>query len=172
MTLFTTEEFNSLNDLFLNQLQDLYDAEERITQALPKMIDAARSPQLKQAFQSHLQETQQHISRLEQVFSSLGADKKRETCLAMKGIIDEGEKIVKAKGDPDVKDAALIAAAQRVEHYEMAGYGTARTFALRLGNQRAATLLEQTLEEEKAADRKLTQIAEATVNTQAATSAR
>jgi len=169
MKLFTSNEFNSLNDLFVDQIQDLYDAEQRITNALPKMTEAAHSAALKQAFESHLRETEGHITRLETIFRQIGAETKRETCVAMKGIIEEGEEMVKAKGDPDVRDAALIAAAQRVEHYEMAGYGTARTFALRLGRPEVANILQQTLQEEKAADDKLTRIAEAQVNVKAAT---
>jgi ferritin-like metal-binding protein YciE len=167
MKLFTSTEFNSFQDLFVDQLEDLYDAEQRLTQALPKMADAANSNQLKQAFRQHLTETQGHVSRLETIFRQLGIDPKRETCQAMKGLIAEGEEIVDAKGDPAVKDAALIAAAQRVEHYEISGYGTARSFALRLGRSDAANLLQQTLEEEKAADQKLNQIAESSVNVQA-----
>ena len=167
MKLFTSTEFNSFQDLFVDQLEDLYDAEQRLTQALPKMSDAANSNQLKQAFRQHLTETQGHVSRLETIFRQLGTDPKRETCQAMKGLISEGEEIVDAKGDPAIKDAALIAAAQRVEHYEISGYGTARSFALRLGRTEAANLLQQTLEEEKAADQKLNQIAEGSVNLQA-----
>ncbi len=166
MKLFSTE-FNSLQDLFVNQLEDLYDAEQRLTKALPKMADAATSSQLKQAFQHHLTETQGHVSRLESIFSKIGIEPKRETCEAMKGLIAEGEDMISAKGDSDVRDAALIAAAQRVEHYEMSGYGTARTFAQRLGFQDAASTLQQTLREEAAADEKLTQIAESSVNVQA-----
>jgi ferritin-like metal-binding protein YciE len=167
MKLFTSTEFNSFQDLFVDQLEDLYDAEQRLTQALPKMADAANSNQLKQAFRQHLTETQGHVSRLETIFRQLGIDPKRETCQAMKGLIAEGEEIVDAKGDSAVKDAALIAAAQRVEHYEISGYGTARSFALRLGRSDAANLLQQTLEEEKTADHKLNQIAESSVNVQA-----
>jgi ferritin-like metal-binding protein YciE len=167
MKLFTSTEFNSFQDLFVDQLQDLYDAEQRLTQALPKMAGAASSNQLKQAFQHHLTETQGHVSRLETIFRQIGIDPKRETCVAMKGLISEGEEMVDAKGDPAVKDAALIAAAQRVEHYEISGYGTARSFALRLGRTEAANLLQQTLEEEKAADQKLNQIAESSVNVKA-----
>jgi ferritin-like metal-binding protein YciE len=167
MALFRTE-LNSLQDLLVNQIEDLYDAENRLLDALPKMAEAAHSPQLKQAFQSHLEETRGHVTRLEQVFESLGQAPKRETCQAMKGLIAEGEEAIKAKGDPLVKDAALIAAAQRVEHYEMAGYGTARSLANQLARDRAATVLQETLEEEKAADRKLNDIAESSVNTQAA----
>jgi ferritin-like metal-binding protein YciE len=167
MPLFTTTEFNSFNDLFANQIEDLYDAEQRLTNALPKMADAATSPQLKQAFQAHLTETEGHVSRLEQIFREINIEPKRETCAAMKGLIAEGEEMIKAHGDPDVKDAALIAAAQRVEHYEMSGYGTARSFAQRLGLTQAANLLQQTLNEEKAADEKLNRIAESSVNPKA-----
>ncbi len=160
-------ELKSFKDLFTNQIEDLYDAEQRLTKALPKMAEAAHSNQLKQAIQQHLSETQSHVSRLETIFREIGVDPKRETCEAMKGLISEGEDMIHAKGDPDVRDAAIIAAAQRVEHYEIAGYGTARTFALRLGLRQAADLLQQTLNEEAAADRKLTQIAESNVNVQA-----
>jgi ferritin-like metal-binding protein YciE len=167
MKLFTSTEFNSFQDLFVDQLEDLYDAEQRLTQALPKMADAASSSQLKQAVQHHLTETQGHVARLETIFRQIGRDPKRETSQAMKGLILEGEEMVDAKGDSTIKDAALIAAAQRVEHYEIAGYGTARSFALRLGRTEAANLLQQTLEEEKAADQKLNQIAEGSVNVRA-----
>lgn len=168
MTLFSNE-FNSLRDLLVQQLEDLYDAEQRLTKALPKMADAASNTQLKQAFQSHAVETQGHVSRLETVFAQLGVEPKRETCDAMKGLIAEGEEMISAKGDSEVKDAALIAAAQRVEHYEMAAYGSVRTFARRLGLDQAAATLQQTLDEEGAADKKLTSIAEGSVNRQAAT---
>ncbi len=172
MALFSTTEFNSLKDLFIDQIEDLYDAENRLTKALPKMAEAAHSPQLRQAIQTHLTETQGHVSRLETIFREINVEPKREVCEAMKGLIAEGEEMIGAKGDSDVKDAALIAAAQRVEHYEMSGYGTARTFAQRLGLTQAANLLQQTLNEEVAADRKLTQIAEGAVNPQAATASR
>lgn len=168
MGLFTSKEFNSLDDLFVDQIEDLYDAEKRLVDALPKMAKASHSPLLRQAFENHLQETQQHVHRLERIFQEIGKSPKRETCPAMKGLIEEGDAMVEAKGDGDVKDAALIAAAQRVEHYEMAGYGTARTFAQRLGLSNAATLLQETLNEEGAADHRLTDIAEQSVNVQAA----
>jgi ferritin-like metal-binding protein YciE len=168
MKLFS-DQFNSLQDLFFNQLEDLYDAEQRLTKALPKMAEAAHASQLRQAFEQHLTQTQGHVSRLDTIFRQVGAEPKRETCEAMKGLIAEGEEMISAKGDPDVKDAALIAAAQRVEHYEISGYGTARTFALRLGLRDAADLLQQTLREEAATDEKLTQIAESSINVQAAT---
>jgi ferritin-like metal-binding protein YciE len=171
MPLFTTLEFNSFDDLFLSQIEDLYDAEQRLTKALPKMAEAAHSSQLKQAFQSHLTETEGHVRRLEQIFKELNTSPTRETCKAMKGLIAEGEEMIKATGNPDIKDAALIAAAQRVEHYEMSGYGTARAFARRLGLTQAVNLLEQTLEEEKAADQKLNTIAESSVNQRATAAA-
>jgi ferritin-like metal-binding protein YciE len=167
MAIFSSTEFNSFKDLFVNQIEDLYDAEQRLTQALPKMADAASSNQLKQAFQKHLGETQGHVSRLETIFREINVEPKLETCAAMKGLITEGEDMIDAKGDPDIKDAALIAAAQRVEHYEISAYGTARSFARRLGLTQAASLLQQTLNEESAADEKLTQIAESSVNMQA-----
>lgn len=171
MRLFTNLEFNSFMDLFTEQIEDLYDAENRLTKALPKMSEAAASSQLKQAFETHLRETQGHVSRLEQIFRDIQVQPKREACAAMKGLIEEGEEMIKAKGNPDIKDAALIAAAQRVEHYEMSAYGTARSFARRLGLDHAAILLETTLKEESAADEKLTQIAESSVNLQASTQA-
>jgi len=171
MALFTSTEFNNFEDLFREQIEDLYDAEQRLTEALPKMAEAANSRQLKQAFQDHLTETQGHVSRLEQIFREINTDPKRATCQAMKGLVAEGEEMIKAKGDPDIKDAALIAAAQRVEHYEISGYGSARAFARRLGLTQAVSLLQQTLDEEKAADEKLNTIAESSVNAQAAGSA-
>jgi len=152
--------FNTLNDLFVEQLEDLYDAENRLTEALPKMRDAATSASLKDAFDSHLAETEGHVRRLEQIFAQIGLEPTRETCPAMKGLIKEGQEMIDAEGDPLVKDAALIAAAQRVEHYEMAGYGTVRSFARRLGLGEVVNTLQMTLDEEGAADKKLTQIAE------------
>jgi len=168
MSWFTSTQLDSLDDLFLDQLQDLYDAEQRLVQALPKMAAAAHQTSLKDAFQQHLRETQNHVNRLEQVFQTLGQTPKSKTCAAMKGLVTEGQEAIDAHGDPEVKDAALIAAAQRVEHYEIAAYGTARTFAKRLGKQGAVRLLEETLGEEKATDQKLTQLAEAGINQQAA----
>jgi ferritin-like metal-binding protein YciE len=167
MGLFATN-LNSMETLFVEELQDLYDAEQRLTKALPKMAAASHNSSLKSAFEQHLRETQNQVTRLEQVFKSLGQPAKAKTCQAMKGLIEEGDEMISAKGDPNVKDAALIAAAQRVEHYEIAGYGTARTFAQRLGRNDAARLLQETLDEEGAADKKLTQIAEQAINPQAA----
>ncbi len=164
MGLFSSLTLNSLSDLFLIQIQDLYDAEQRLTKALPKMATAASNPQLKNAFQSHLRETEQHVKRLEQVFQALGQNPERETCEAMKGLIAEGDEAIGASGDADVRDAALIAAAQRVEHYEMAGYGTVRTLARQLGREDLAEVLQETLDEEGACDKKLTALAESSVN--------
>jgi ferritin-like metal-binding protein YciE len=169
MGLFTSTKFDSLECLLVDQLQDIYDAEQRLTKALPQMADAASDTQLKNAFKQHLKETKQQVNRLERVFEIIGEDAKTKTCEAMKGLIAEGEEMVNAKGDEDVRDAALIAAAQRVEHYEMAAYGTVRNLARRLGHEEAAELLQETLDEEGAADKKLTQIADASVNRKAAT---
>jgi ferritin-like metal-binding protein YciE len=166
MALFSTQ-LDSMETLFLDQLQDLYDAEKRLVDALPKMADAAHNQSLKSAFQNHLRETQNQVTRLERVFQMMGKSAKGKTCEAMKGLIAEGQEVLGAKGDSDVKDAALIAAAQRVEHYEIAGYGTARTFAQRLGKPDAARLLQETLDEEGAADKKLTQLAEQNINPKA-----
>jgi ferritin-like metal-binding protein YciE len=168
MGLFSSREYRSLQDLLISQLEDLYDAEKRLTDALPKMAEASSSPQLRNAFTSHLQQTKDHVARLDLAFRRLGHTPGHETCQAMKGLISEGEEAISAKGDSAVKDAALIAAAQRVEHYEMAGYGTARTFAKRLGLNDVAQLLQTTLDEEGATDKLLTQIAEEHINVQAA----
>jgi ferritin-like metal-binding protein YciE len=164
--------FKTLRDLYVNELRDLYSAETQLVEALPKMADAASSSQLKQAFSEHLEETENHVSRLEQIFDALGEEPSGETCKAMEGLIAEGEDYVKAGGDRDVRDAGMIGAAQRVEHYEIAGYGTTRTLATRLGESEAAGQLQTTLDEEAEADRKLTEIAESEVNPEAATSSR
>jgi ferritin-like metal-binding protein YciE len=168
MGLFTSTAFNSFDDLFVEQLEDLYDAEQRLVNALPKMAAAAHNPSLKSAFQEHLRQTQGHVSRLEQVFRSIGKEAKAKTCEAMKGLVEEGSEAISATGNPDVKDAALIAAAQRVEHYEIAGYGTVRTFAERMGKRDVAQILQQTLDEEAACDKKLTSLAEQAINPKAA----
>jgi ferritin-like metal-binding protein YciE len=159
---------NSFDELFVEQLQDLYDAEQRLTKALPKMAAAAHNPALKSAFQEHLQQTQNQVKRLEQVFQSIGKSAQTKTCEAMKGLVEEGSEVISGEGDPDVKDAALIAAAQRVEHYEIAGYGTVRTFAQRLGKPEVARLLQETLDEEAETDKKLTALAEKAINPRAA----
>lgn len=172
MGLFTSMALNSFDELLVEQLEDLYDAEQRITKALPKMAEAARSSTLKSAFQEHLRQTQNQVTRLEQVFQMLGKSAKSKTCEAMKGLVAEGEEVISSSGNPDVKDAALIAAAQRVEHYEIAGYGTARTFAERLGRHDAARLLQETLDEEAATDKKLSSLAEQSINPRAAATTR
>jgi ferritin-like metal-binding protein YciE len=164
MSWFTSAQLDSLDALFLDQLRDLYDAEQRMVSALPKLAEAAHHPRLKTAFQHHLRETENQVKRLERIFQSLGQPAKKKACAAMKGLVAEGQEAIDAEGDPDVKDAALIAAAQRVEHYEIAAYGTARTFASRLGKDAAVQLLDETLAEEKAADQKLTQLAESGIN--------
>lgn len=168
MGLFSSTTLNSMEDLFITQIADLHDAERRLTKALPKMAEAASSQKLESAFISHLRETEHHIARLEKVFEMLGKPARSQTCQAMKGLIAEGEEAIDAEGDPNVKDAALIAAAQRVEHYEMAGYGTVRTLAEHLGRDDIARILQQTLDEEGACDKKLTEIAESSVNVGAA----
>jgi ferritin-like metal-binding protein YciE len=170
MGMLSHNTFNDLNDLFVNQLEDLYDAENRLIDALPKMADAAHSPDLKNAFREHLAQTEMHARRLEQIFGQIGQEPTRETCEAMKGLIREGSEMIDAKGSPAVKDAALIAAAQRVEHYEMAGYGAVRTFAQHLGHTEIARLLQQTLNEEGEANKLLTKIAETDVNEAASAS--
>jgi len=168
MGLFSSMTLNSLDDLFVAQIEDLYDAEQRLTKALPKMAEAASNKKLQTAFKDHLRETEHHVERLEKVFQAIGRSPKRQTCEAMKGLISEGEEAVSAGGDADVKDAALIAAAQRVEHYEIAGYGTVRTLAKHLGQKDVAKILQQTLDEESACNEKLTSIAESSVNVGAA----
>jgi ferritin-like metal-binding protein YciE len=159
---------NSFDDLFVEQLQDLYDAEQRLTKELSKMAAAAHNSSLKSAFEEHLRQTQNQVSRLEQVFQHLGKSAQTKTCEAMKGLIEEDSEIISGAGDPNVEDAALIAAAQRVEHYEIAAYGTARTFAQRLGKSEAARLLQQTLDKEAETDKKLTALAEKAINPKAA----
>lgn len=168
MGLFTAKRFDTLEELFVAQLQDLYDAEYRLITALPKMAEAAHAPDLKHVFHHHLHETQGQLLRLEQVFAMLSQEAKRETCDAMKGLISEGDEMIQATGDPDVIDAALIAAAQRVEHYEISGYGTARSLAQQLGHGQAAQLLQASLDEEAAADEILTQVAESLANVRSA----
>ena len=166
MALFA-HEFNSLDELFVHELKDLYDAEHRLIEALPQMAEAASSPDLKMAFTTHLRETQGHVRQLEQVFEQLGHEPERQACKAMKGIIDEGSDMLSAKGDDKVRDAALIASAQRAEHYEIAGYGTVRTFAQQLGHQSIVPILQQILDEEGETDKKLTRIAESHINAEA-----
>jgi ferritin-like metal-binding protein YciE len=159
-------KLENLQQLYLKELRDLYSAENQITDALPKLIEAANNSELKNALQEHLNVTQTQIGRLEQIFQTLNEKPTGETCKGMKGVIKEGDEIVSAGGDPSTVDAGIISAAQRVEHYEMAGYGTVRTYAKLLGRDQDSQLLQQTLDEEKEADQTLTQIAN-TVNVDA-----
>ena len=161
-------KLETLRDLLVEELQDIYDAEHQIIEALPKMKRAAHSDKLKQSFQEHLDVTRQQVSRLEQVFELMEQKPKRKACKAMKGLIKEGEDMIEEEADRDVKDAGLIASAQRVEHYEIAAYGTAMAYAKQIGLDQAIKLMSQTLEEEKATDEKLTQLAESTINVKAA----
>ena len=159
MALFSMK-LENLQNLFLEQLRDLYDGEQQITKALPKMIEKAKHNELKNALQEHLDVTRGQIRRLDQIFKMLGEEASGETCKGMKGVIAEGEGLISDAKAPDVLDAGIIASAQRVEHYEMAGYGTVRTYAKLLGRNEIANLLQQTLEEEKEADQTLSKIAE------------
>jgi ferritin-like metal-binding protein YciE len=159
-----SEKFNSLEELFHHELKDVYDAEQRITEALPKMAEKAHNPELKQAFNNHLRQTEKHVERLEAVFEHRGLQPERVKCDAIVGIIKEGDHVLGAEGCMDTIDAGLISAAQKVEHYEIASYGTLRTFAQRLNDDYSAELLSQTLDEEKETDSKLTGIAESAVN--------
>ena len=156
----------SLRDLFVKELSDLYSAEKQITQALPKMAKAATFPELQKAFEKHLDQTKGQIERLDKVFSILGEKPKRVKCKGMEGLLEEGSELLKekAKSEPETIDAGLIGAAQKVEHYEIAAYGTVRTFAETLGEDEAARLLQETLDEEGETDKKLTTLATSVVN--------
>jgi ferritin-like metal-binding protein YciE len=157
-------ERETLQKLYLEQLRDLHSAEEQILEALPKMAEKAKHPELKRAFQQHNQQTEQQLQRLEQLFQQLGEKAGGHTCKGMKGLIAEGEETMTEFKDSDVLDAALIASAQRVEHYEMAGYGCARTYAHLLGMDEQASVLQRTLDEEGETDHKLTELAETVIN--------
>jgi ferritin-like metal-binding protein YciE len=163
-------KLESIEDLFLDELKDLYSAEKQITKALPKMVKAASTRELSAAFDSHLQETKGHVERLEEIFETLGKRGTGKTCEGMKGLLEEGSEVIQEIEKGPVRDAGLIAAAQKVEHYEIAGYGSVRSFAELMGKQGIGDLLEQTLGEEKAADAKLTKISES-VNQEAQTAA-
>jgi ferritin-like metal-binding protein YciE len=160
-------KLNSLQDLYVSELKDLYDAENRIIKALPKMSEAANSPDLRAAFEEHLKQTRRHAERLEQILRELDESPKGKKCKGIEGIIDEGEDMMEEDAPDSVADAALIAAAQRVEHYEIAAYGTVRTYARRLGFEDHAELLNQTLQEEGETDKKLTSLAETSINEEA-----
>jgi ferritin-like metal-binding protein YciE len=158
----------TMNDLFLNEIRDLYDAERQLTKALPKMAKASSSEELRSAFQEHLSETEGHVQRLEQIFEAMGEKGTGKKCAAMSGLVKEGDEMAAEISAGPLRDAGLIAAAQKVEHYEISGYGSARTHAQLLGHMDAVSLLEETLGEEKAADEKLNEIAESIVNEEAA----
>jgi ferritin-like metal-binding protein YciE len=158
----------SLNELFVNELKDVLNAEKQLVRALPKMAKAAQSPELQQAFKKHLAETEGHVERLERIFGSLGQTARGKQCKGMEGLVEEGKEIMQEDGAPEVIDAALISAAQRVEHYEIAAYGCLRAYAQLLGNSEADRLLEQTLQEEEATDKALTALGEGGINQAAA----
>ena len=158
------EGMTTLRDLLVHEMQDLYDAEKQLVKALPKVAQAASSPELKEAIESHLEETREQVVRLEQAFERLGEKAKGTHCDAMEGLLEEGESMMEEEGEDSVIDAGIIAAAQKVEHYEIASYGCVNTWAESIGESEVARLLSETLEEEKAADEKLTGIAESTIN--------
>ncbi len=158
----------TMNDLFLDEIRDLYDAEKQLTKALPKMAKAASSEDLQAAFEDHLQQTQGHVERLEEIFETLGEKGTGKKCAAMTGLVKEGDELISEMDEGALRDAGLIAAAQKVEHYEISGYGSARTHAQMLGHTEAASRLEETLKEEKEADKKLNDIAQTMVNEEAA----
>jgi ferritin-like metal-binding protein YciE len=159
-------EIDTLKDLYVGELKDRYSAEKQLVKALPKMAKAATDKQLQQAFRNHLKETEQHVARIEQICQALGVSPRGKKCVGMEGLIEEGNEMIN-EANPDALDAGLISKAQHVEHYEMAGYGTVRTYALQLGYEDQAQLLQQTLDEEGKADHLLTELAEAGINIEA-----
>jgi ferritin-like metal-binding protein YciE len=158
---------DSLQELYLEQLQDVYDAEKQLTKALPKMAKTATNEELKAAFEQHLEQTQEHVSRLERIFEELGEKPKGKKCKAMQGLIEEGKEMMEEDATEDVMDAGLICAAQKVEHYEIASYGCLRTYAEMLGFDDQADLLQETLDEEKDTDENLTELAVSCINLEA-----
>jgi len=161
-------QLEALKDLYIHELKDLYSAEQQLVKALPKMAKAARNKELAAGFQEHLEQTKGHAQRLEQILSGHKQTSRGPKCKGMEGIVAEGAELIEEEADEEIKDAGLISAAQRVEHYEIAGYGTARTYADLLNDKEGANLLEMTLEEEKATDQKLTKLAKSAVNVAAA----
>ncbi len=160
-------KMQTLDDMYMDLLKDLYSAEKQLVKALPKMAKNANASDLQDAFQEHLKQTEGHVDRIERIFSDMGGSPRGKKCVGMEGLVEEGSEIMKEDADPSVRDAGLIAAAQKVEHYEIASYGTARTWANRLGYHDAAQLLQQTLDEESMANEKLTDIAESHINVEA-----
>ena len=161
-------EMESLQELLVEELKDIYNAEQQLLKAMPRMAKKATSPELRRSFETHMKETEGQVERLEQVFESLGEKAKGKKCHAMQGLLEEAKEMMGEDMEDDVMDAALISAAQKVEHYEIASYGTVRTWAQLLGNKQAAKLLQQTLDEEGKTDKLLTQLAERTINIEAA----
>lgn len=157
-------ELQTLRDLFIHELKDLYSAETQLVEALPKVAAAATHPDLKAGIETHLEETKEHVNRLEQILESLGEDTDGPACKAMEGLIAEGEALLEEDADPEVLDAGIIGGSQKIEHYEIAGYGTARAYAELLEETEAVELLTQTLEEEEATDEKLTELATSSIN--------
>jgi ferritin-like metal-binding protein YciE len=160
-------ELETLRDLYIDELKDLYSAEKQLVKALPKMAKNATDPQLKKAFTDHLAETEEHVSRLEEIFESLDASPRGKKCIGMEGLVEEAQELIGEDAEEEVLDAGLISKAQHVEHYEMAGYGTVRTYAMLLGETEHARLLQQTLDEEGKADKLLTKLAEGSINIEA-----
>ena len=160
-------KLETLEDLYVSELKDIYSAENQILRALPKMAKAASAPELREAFQEHLAQTKTHVERLDQIFDQMGKSAKGKKCKGMEGLIEEGKELMEEDAEEAVLDAGLISAAQRVEHYEIAAYGCVRTYARELGNSKAEKLLQQTLEEEGETDKKLSELAESLINAQA-----
>ena len=161
-------EMETLQDLFVEELKDLYSAEAQLLKAMPKMVKKAQHPELKQAFETHMRETEGQVKRLDRIFDQLGEKAKGKKCLAMEGLINEAKEHMSEDMDEDVMDAALIGMAQKIAHYEIAGYGTARTYAKLLGNREIQRLLQETLDEEGKTDKLLTKLAESSINIEAA----
>ena len=160
-------EIDNLRKLYVDELKDLYSAEKQILQALPRMAKKVSNPDLKKAFEEHVEVTRMQVERLDRIFEGLGKSPRGKKCKGMEGLLEEGKEMMEEDMEPEVLDAALIGAAQRVEHYEIAGYGTVRTYARLLGETQAAKLLQQTLDEEGETDKKLTQLAESSINVEA-----
>ena len=161
-------QMESLQELLVHDLRDLYNAETQLLKAMPKMVKKATNPELKRAFETHMKETEGQVQRLQKIFEKLGKKPTGKKCAAMEGLIEEGKEAMGEDMDEETMDAALIAVAQKIEHYEIAGYGTTRTWAQQIGDEQTARLLQQTLDEEGKTDKLLTQLAESTINVEAA----
>jgi ferritin-like metal-binding protein YciE len=161
-------QMESLQELLIEEMRDLYSAENQLLKAMPRMAKKASNPQLKKAFETHMKETEGQVQRLQKIFDKLGKKPTGKKCAAMEGLIEEGKEMMGEDMEDDVMDAALISVAQKVEHYEIASYGTVRTWAEQIGDEQTARLLQQTLDEEGKTDKLLTQLAESTINVEAA----